>query len=223
MRRIVKTHAPKQLTAWREENKKLNHTYKDLCKTDAHHALKNKLLEEQGKLCAYTGRAIGATSSHIEHLKPRNECAEWEDVEYRNVVACFPLNGGDKSFGYGAPIKEGWWDEFLFISPLSDECERRFKFTWSGHIYPNPGDHHGAKQTIGILGLDNKGLRQLRKSRIKGFFGLGARTRSKPLSVPDAKRVLRAIDQIGSNGQLMEFCFVLKQLLPKYIAQGGGQ
>jgi uncharacterized protein (TIGR02646 family) len=217
MRRIIKTNAPQQLTAWCEANKDLNHSYKDLCKTDAHQSLKEKLLEEQGKLCAYTGRTVEAATSHIEHLKPRNECAEWEDVEYKNVVACFPLNGGDKSFGYGAPVKNGWWDAKLFISPLSDECDRRFKFTWSGRIYPNPEDHHGATKTIEVLGLDNEGLRQLRWSRIKGFFGLGTRTRSKQLSIGDAQRALRNIDRFDCNGRLMEFCFVLKQLLPKYI------
>ena len=222
MRRIVKTHPPKQLTDWCKENKDLYHTYKDLCGTAAHQALKDKLLEEQGKLCAYTGRTIMDTTCHIEHLKPQNECAEWEDVEYRNVVACFPPDGGDKSYGYGAPLKGSWWDKDLFVSPLSEDCERRFRFTWSGHIYPNPEDHHGAAKTIDVLGLDNEGLRKLRESRIKGFFGYGRRTRSKPLSKADAARALQNIDNFGGNGRLKEFCFVLKQLLPKYI-KGPGQ
>jgi len=220
MRRIVKTHAPQQLTRWGEDNRDLDHSYDVLRGTDAHEALKSKLLNEQGSLCAYTGRIIEATTSHIEHLKPQNKCVEWEDVEYRNVVACFPLNGGDKSFGYGAPVKDSWWNEPLFISPLSDACERRFKFVWSGHVHPNPEDHQGAKETIKILGLDSDGLCQLRKSRIDGFFGFGSRTRGKPLSIADAKKVLQNIDQLDCNGRLKEFCFVLKQLLPRYINKG---
>ena len=83
--------------------------------------------------------------------------------------------------------------------------------------------HPGAKETIRILGLDNNVLRQLRKSRIDGFFGFGSRTRSRPLSIADARTALANIDRFNGIGQLQEFCFVLKQLLTKYIGQGGGQ
>jgi len=223
MRRIVKTHAPQELTQWREENRRSNHSYQALKGTAAHQCLKQKLLDEQGKICAYTGRSIDETSSHIEHLKPQSQCAEWEDVEYRNVVACCPADGGDATLGYGAPAKGGWWDDAHFVSPLSADCERRFRFAWSGHVHPNPAAHHGTQETITVLALDNVALRQLRKSRIDGFFGFGARTSSKPLSVADAKTALTRIDMFDINGRLQEFCFVIKQLLPKYIEPGEGQ
>ena len=223
MKRIVKTHAPHSLKAWRLSNRGLNHTYDDIVGTEAHQDVKVKLIEEQGKLCAYTGRCISLESSHVEHLKPQNLCAEWEDVDYRNLVACFPGDGGDTSHGYGAPVKAGWWDDALFVSPLSEDCERRFRFTWSGHVYPNPDDHEGARKTIEVLGLEKGGLRQLRKSRIDGFFGFGRRTRMRPLSLSDAQMVVANIEEYDSDGGLREFCFVLKQLLPKYIQKGAGQ
>lgn len=55
MRRIRKTHPPQELAEWRDANQEFNHTYQDLLGTEAHGALKSKLLEEQGWLCAYTG------------------------------------------------------------------------------------------------------------------------------------------------------------------------
>lgn len=223
MKRIVKTNAPRELIAWCEANREHNHTYGDMLGTEAHQKLKGKLLKEQGGLCAYTGRRIEDQTSHVEHLKPQTACDEWEDVEYRNVVACFPADGGDKSHGYGAPIKGGWWNEANFVSPLAEDCERRFRFSWSGHIYPNPEDHQAAKETIDVLLLDGTALQLLRKSRIDGFFGFGSRTRVRPLSIVDAKKALSNIERVDGNGQLNEFCFVLKQLLPKYIEQGGGQ
>lgn len=221
MRRIIKTNAPPEIVTWIADNRDLNHRYKDLLGTEAHRKLKEKLLSEQGGLCAYTGRGINADSSHVEHLKPQTACAEWEDVEYRNVVACCPADGGDAAQGYGAPLKGGWWVEQEFISPLMDECERRFSFSWSGHIHPQPEEHLGARTTIQKLGLENEGLKDLRQAHIRGFFGLGARTRGRALSVPQAVTALRQIDEVDGNGRLVEFCFVLKQLLPKYIQAGG--
>ncbi|MBB6578928.1 uncharacterized protein (TIGR02646 family) [Comamonas odontotermitis] len=222
MRRIAKTHPPQELTEWRDENREVNHAYRDLLGTKAYHDLKSKLLQEQGWLCAYTGRSIDSGSSHVEHIKPQCECTEWEDVEYRNVVACFPTDGGDKSHGYGAPVKASWWDEQRFVSPLSDDCERRFHFVWSGHVHPSPDGHEGATETIKVLGLDEESLRQLRKARIDGFFGFGSRTRTRPLSIKEARAVLANIECRDNNERLQEFCFVLKQLLPKYIAQKEG-
>jgi uncharacterized protein (TIGR02646 family) len=221
MRKIVKTHPPQELSAWREANREVNHTYSDLLGTDAHGALKSKLLHEQGWLCAYTGRAIDKESSHIEHILPQSKCAEWEDVDYRNVVACFPADGGDTSHGYGAPVKANWWEEQRFVSPLALECERRFRFAWSGHVHPNPADNENATATIEVLKLDAELLRQLRKARIDGFFGFGPKTRTRPLSISDARQVLDNIERVDQQGRLQEFCFVLKQLLPKYIEPHG--
>ena len=223
MRRISKTHPPQELIAWRNENRDTNHTYPDLSGTAAHFQLKAKLLEEQGWLCAYTGRLIDSDSSHVEHIKPQCQCTEWEDVDYRNVVACFPADGGDVSYGYGAPVKASWWDEEQFISPLSADCERRFRFAWSGHVHPNPDGHECATTTIKALRLDADSLRQLRKARIDGFFGFGSRTRARPLTVIEAKTALANLDLRDNNGRLQEFCFVLRQLLPKYIERAGAK
>jgi uncharacterized protein (TIGR02646 family) len=221
MRRIVKTNAPPELIRWMDDNKTLNHAYSDLLGTAAHTRLKEKLVAEQGWLCAYTGRSITLDTSHVEHLKPQTACIGWDDVEYRNVVACFPADGGDTTYGYGAPVKAGWWVEAEFISPLMEDCERRFHFTWSGHIRPNPEDHPGARITIEKLGLDGDSLRDLRRAHIRGFFGLGPRTRGRALSVAEATVALRSIDTFNGQGRLVEFCFVLKQLLQKYVQAGG--
>jgi uncharacterized protein (TIGR02646 family) len=223
MRRIIKTHAPQELQNWCEENKEINHAYEQLWGTVAHAALKRELLEEQGLLCAYTGKAIGRDTSHVEHIKPRNVCREWEDVDYKNLVACFPADGGDVSHGFGAPMKGGWWEEAEFISPLMDGCEHHFRFAWSGHVYAFPDGHEAAAQTIDKLKLDHDELTKLRKARIDGFFGYGKRTSSRPLTIGDARTVLASIDRIDRAGSLIEYCFVLKQLLSRYIANGGTQ
>lgn len=215
MRKIRKTHPPRSLEEWKENNKEVNHKYEDL-PGNVHQELHQQLLKEQGYIDAYTGQSIHADTSHIEHLKPQNKCVEWEDVDYRNVVACFPKDGGDKSWGYGAPVKSGWWDEELFISPLNEECERRYVYKWSGIVEPFPDGNEAAKTMIEKLGLNHKNLRDLREAHIKGFFGFS--TKSKPLTTDDAKTVLENICEFNNRGELIEFCFVLRQLLPKYIS-----
>ena len=214
MRRIVKTHAPAQLTAWRRANcRGPNYGFGHLPGA-VKSALKVLLLREQGYLCAYTGRRIGDGNSHIEHLKPQHLCETGEDVDYFNVVGAFPLNGGDKAYGYGAPVKDNWWDSQFFVSPTDRYCEYRFSFSWSGKIGPAPSSHDGAKMNIDKLGLNNKGLRDLRRAAIRGFFGLGRN----PITKAEAQTLLGRVDNCDGNGCLLEYCFALKQLLPRYIA-----
>lgn len=218
MKKIRKTNPPQALREWLVVNADLDHSYRTLLGSDACAELKTQLLQEQGYLCAYTGQRIADEISHIEHLKPQNQCVDGEDVDYRNVVTCFPSSGGDISHGYGAPKKGGWWWPDQFVSPLNDDCERRFSFAWSGHVSAQPEANEAARETINVIGLDVEKLRQLRRSRIKGFFGLGTRSFAKPLLKSEAHKLLVTIEQKDGQGQFVEFCFVLKQLLPKYIA-----
>ncbi|MGL4498126.1 MAG: retron system putative HNH endonuclease [Planktothrix sp.] len=226
MKRIRKTHPPKEFLDWRQDqiNKRLECTYTVL-QGEPHRVLKNYLLREQGFICAYTGVSISQEDSHIEHIKPQTVCKEipnpgksyLEDVEYRNMLACFPQDGADKSHGYGAPIKGGWWNEELFISPCQEDCEKRFIYGWRGKVSPAQENDNAANKTIDILGLNAKRLQARRYRAIVGFFGFSRKHKTKELSKQDAKRLLTMIDKPNSEGKLREFCFVFEQLLPKYI------
>lgn len=216
MRRVRKTHPPQSLRHWIAANRELPNFNYDTLPSRVKADLKKQLLAEQGFICAYTGLGIVDTLSHIEHLKPQCECEPGEDVAYRNLLACFPRDGGDTSYGYGSPIKGDWWNEDLFISPLMDECSRRFSFAWSGRVEPNPRSHRAAGETIRRLGLGSKSLVSLRRSAIKGFFGFGMN--QERISKQEARRLLSWIDNCNANGERRPFCFVFAQLLPKYIA-----
>jgi uncharacterized protein (TIGR02646 family) len=231
MKRIRKTHAPQALSDWIKENKDLNCKYDDLVGNPAHVALKAQLLKEQGYLCAYTGKRICVDTSHIEHLKPQNKCIDLEDVDYRNVVACFPKDGGNTSLGYGATFKGGWWDESEFVSPCQEGCERRFSFGWTGKVAPTLTDDSAAIKTIQILGLNKpetesdttqnapqaeSHIQDIRRAAIRGFFGFGKN--SKELTKAQAEQILRTISSPDpSTHHLQEFCFVLEQLLHRHI------
>src|SRR5437773_9855241 len=97
-------------------------------KRNLHHAL----LREQGCLCAYTMQRIDENSSHIEHIRPESVCrAEriGSDLDYTNLVACFPRDGMRRRYRYGAQWKGDWWqnDGTEFVSPLIQNCETRFR------------------------------------------------------------------------------------------------
>ena len=82
-------------------------------------ALLKALIGEQGGLCAYTMRRIEDTASHVEHIKPQSRCrAELRgtDLDYRNLVACFPRDGMLRRCCYGAQEKRDWWKT---TAPLS--------------------------------------------------------------------------------------------------------
>lgn len=220
MRQIKKTHPPKLLRDWvKTARDELNFNYNDGLNSypEAKAELLEQLLSEQFFLYAYVGVEINGGTCHIEHLKPQNECMKGEDVDYFNLVACFPANGGDVSHGFGAPVKSKWWVEDQFVSPLSDGCERRFRFAWSGTMSPASETDTAAEETIVRIGLDCNKLRELRKRAIQGFFGFASK---KPLSIPEAERLLAKIDQPNKDGKLPPFCFVLKPLLLKYVASG---
>ncbi len=222
MKKISKTNPPRELVVWIRENEGLDQSYRALSGSTAHAALKRQLLEEQGFLCAYTGLRISGDTSHLEHIKPQHRCEALEDVDYRNILACFPADGGDVSHGFGAPMKRGWWDEHLLVSPLANECQRRFKFSWSGHVSPSPSDSEAAIRTIEVLGLDAGGLVELRRRAILAFFGFESRTGSpsRPLSLDEAQRILDRIEKRDRYGNHTPFCFVLKQLLERYVKHG---
>lgn len=231
MRRIRKTNPPQELLEWIliQQKTNLECNYQVLQGKPAHIVLKAKLLEEQGYLCAYTGIRISVDTSHVEHLKPRKECTEIEEVDYRNVVACFPKDENDNSCSFGAKLKDDWWNEKEFVSPCQEDCERRFSFNWKGTVFPTLDNDDPVRITIEKLGLNKNHnsshnaqtgeyhVHDRRHNAIKAFFGFSKNPKIAPLTKREAEILLRTIYTTDVNGHLKEFCFVLKPLLERYI------
>jgi uncharacterized protein (TIGR02646 family) len=218
MRWIKKSRPPKLLRDWIAKADQLtdfNYDYGLNSYPEAKKEVHDQLVVEQYFLCAYSGVEITSEKSHIEHLKPRNKCERGEDVDYLNLLACFPVNGGDETHGFGAPFKKGWWDPANFVCPLDKNCERRFSYSWSGKMKPAANADKPASETIKKLRLDSKGIVKYRLKAIKGFFGFVQGR--EPISLEEAAQLLSVIDRPNKSGRLTPFCFVLKQLLVVYI------
>lgn len=217
MRWIQKNNEPRPLVEWRNRYRKdVNFGY-SLMRGDHEvvNAINNSLLMEQGNLCAYTGQRIRYGSFHIEHLKAQAHCQNGEDVDYKNIVACFPGPNYPEKLEYGARKKSDWpppneWH--LFLSPLERSCETRLSFNLRGEIQANDGDET-AKQTIQRLGLDHQELTALRREAIRGAIESGPKGK---LRLSEAKKRLQLLEQ-ASGDELEPFCFVLIHALKKHI------
>lgn len=218
MKRIVKTQIPPLLAAWVAQTQNSdNKLYKDMTAV-VKDELRNRLIKEQFYLCAYTGINISDFNFHIEHIYPRNLSKinkTREDVDYFNVLACYPAAKYKDDCYFGANKKDEWWDKAKFISPLDPSCAAKFIFNWSGKISPFSGNV-AATETIKVLALDHSQLNSLRKASIDSFFGFD---RGTSITKTQARKLLVKIDE-PEGGRLRPFCFVLKQLLEKYVVGG---
>lgn len=182
-------------------------------------ALLNALIGEQGRLCAYTMRRIEEDTSHVEHIKPQSLCRtehRGTDLDYRNLVACFPRDGMSRRCRYGAQEKADWWenDGASFVSPLHPACEQRFRFDLDGTITP-VGNRQDAVATIEILALDHASLTEDRKRVIVEFiYGPNG---DSPLSPAQANQAAAVICAPDTRGHFREFCVAIRHALAEYL------
>jgi len=174
------------------------------------------LVNEQGEICAYTMRRIDTKTSHIEHIKPQSLCrneGDGGDLDYLNMVACFPRKGMISTCRYGAHKKGDWWVPELFVSPLHRSCESHFRFMPDGKISSASGDE-AAMSTVQVLGLNDAVLIEDRARAIREFiYGPSG---SEPLRMREASR-LRSQVCARSGGRFTEFCIALRDALDDHI------
>lgn len=176
------------------------------------------LICEQGALCAYSMRRIGLETAHVEHIKPESLCRDEQpgsDLDYNNLVACFPRQGMAKNYRYGAQKKGNWWEHNGrdFVSPLHPRCENLFHFDLDGNITA-VDENKQANVTIRVLCIDHPSLTEDRKRAIEEFiYGPNG---DEPLSPTKAERALTTICLLN-NGQYYEFCIAIRDAIKEYI------
>lgn len=218
MKCIRKHGAPHEYRIWRARVRRTqDEDYRQL-KNPVKGVLHRALLAEQGFICAYTMKRVFATDSHIEHIKPETRCRadqRGSDLDYENLVACFPRDGMERRYRYGAQQKDDWWAGAgaMFISPLHPTCEKSFRFGLDGNISAANGNQH-ALTTIQVLGLDHPSLSDDRK-RVIDEFVYGP-TGSDPLSAAQAQQALTGLFQRDATGCFHEFCVAIVHAVEDY-------
>lgn len=219
MKRIKKKRAPTSLTQWIQNQNGVNCTF-DNWETALKNEVKESLLDEQGYLCCYTGKRIDMDSSHIEHLKPQSlseqnrqqGIADEDDIDYRNLLAAYPkkLVERNKITGEKREIKcqfgaQARNNDELPITPLQENCERRFLFDEFGNIDPANNNDIDAETTITLLNLRHKDLIDGRKAVFDGILWNDDLTEAKVRETAE-----NAMDEDGEN-RYKQYCFVLKK------------
>lgn len=248
VRTIKKRQAPKALVQWRQQRIAANDPvaypfdYDGLRQSgNVLFAVEQGLFEEQGGICAYTGRRIHLEAGppqravfHLEHLKGQTRCrAEAAkglceagfDAHYNNLVACWPEPNQKQGTSYGAILKDDWpknaGEDGEFLSPLRADCTKRFKFDRLGEIEAAKQQDAAAEKTITKLGLGHDELIALRKEAIRG----GLNPLNRPLKLHEAEKLRTVMDKDeaalngGANVQLRPFCFALRPMLDKEISK----
>src|SRR5262245_45509034 len=177
MRHIQKKNEPQSLTEWRAAHRNDPNFGYLLIEASLRRETRRALVDEQGGLCAYTGRRIDEGSCHIEHPKAQVHCMNGEDASFSNMLACVPAPNAP-ALPYGAHKTGAWPDaaeEALFVSPLRPGREERFSFTLNGEIRASDPTDAAAMKTIDRLGLNHTLLQQFRKAAIEATLGIRGR------------------------------------------------
>jgi len=221
MKYVRKGGPPHDYSAWCQRMRGTANENYGCLQNPEKRSLHQALLREQGWLCAYTMRRIDKSSSHIEHIKPESVCRSERiglDLDYKNLLACFPLDGMGRKYRYGAQWKANWWNDngAEFVLPLSSSCESRFRFYVDGKIEP-VGNHRSAITTISVLGLDHASLTEDRKRVIEEF--VYGPTHDDPITPAQAQGAIRTICKANAAGRFHEFCVAIRDALCDHVRQ----
>lgn len=223
MRHIVKHGPPRSLTDWLKENANIP---ENLVYNKAKFPLadvRESLMAEQFHLCAYTMKRLPlkaectdqdtAYSCHVEHWLPQTRKVEGEDIDYTNMLACFPPSKAKFKCEYGAHKKGSYdpasTDAKPIISPLQAAVTTSFKYHSDGTV---EGKTVEARTTIEVLNLNAKSLINDRKAAIEGWL----EPRGKRVSASHARRVIQELSRPDANSCLEEFCKAIMEVAEQF-------
>ena len=171
MKYIQKTGSPYSYSQWRTQVAGTSKSDWREVPTAQKELILTAMIADQGGLCAYTMRRIDDGSSHVEHIKPQSRCRAdlpGSDLDYTNLLACFPRDGMKAVFRYGAQGKGNWWDKggAEFVPPLQPACEQVFRFRLDGEIEAI-GNRTEARTTIDASVLTTGALPRIESVSLK--------------------------------------------------------
>jgi len=185
--------------------------------------IRQNLLDEQAHLCAYTMKrrktkaecqsaGLDTTSScHIEHILPQDRGVQGEDIDYKNMVACFPPSRSSVACEYGAVSKKNYDPvSHPFCSPLAVNVDQNFSFDKQGYV---TGTTVRGRATVTVLNLNHQLLVDDRAAVINGF--IEPRTGHR-ITAATARALAKAVLRPDGKLCLPPFCVAASQALLAY-------
>lgn len=243
MRSLNNKTEPRELLNWKLDNRLIPENLVYNRAGFPAEAVRCALLAQQYYLCAYTLIRLKKPekcdvnhqtreSCHIEHILPqtrgelikRQRTGEivkevinftpGEDIDFHNMVACYPPSMSSTHCEFGAQYKGDYdpYDHPDFLSPLTPSIESHFTFSTNGHI---ESETEKGQETIRALQLDHTELCCWRKEVINGAIYPKGIHRD-PISAADARRLANNVLQPSPDGRLRDFCVAIHQVALKH-------
>ena len=225
MRALTKGPQPSELIRWKSDNASQPQNLKYGVASFPKDAVRKSLLIEQFHLCAYTMRRLKteaeckaggldtAASCHIEHILPQSRKVNGEDIDYKNMLACYPPGQSNTVCRYGALAKADFDpDKGDFLSPLLPNVEKHFCFRDDGKVI---GRTPTGANTIDILNLNHPTLKNDREAVIKGSLVV----KGKKISANAARRLADQVLRADSKQSLSSYCVAIAQAALRHAKQ----
>lgn len=160
MKHVVKDAEPASFTQWKRQNRTAN--WQAFSGGEIYQTLRTALIGQQAQMCCYCEIALTAhIDAHIEHLKDKDNYPQYQ-FDFANLLVSCQHNdccGHKKANGFFADM----------VTPLQHDCQSRFIYSGSGEILPTDEADQFARQTIDLLALNCKRLKDRRQSIIKAL------------------------------------------------------
>ena len=171
MKRILKAPEPADFSAWKMTDHMAHRPRWKRVPTPIKEKVHESLLREQGFICCYCEVSIALHDSHVEHFCPKKKYQRHK-LDYSNLHGSCQRELPPGEPRHCGNAKGSWFNEELLVSPLTADCENRFRFTAAGEILPRRDDDAAAKETIRRLCLDIPKLRRLRAAAVEASLDL---------------------------------------------------
>ena len=247
MRFIAKQHEPRELLQWKTENAYTPHLLRYGGGGFPMEQVRQALLAEQSHLCAYTMKPLRTPAEcvergndtrdacHIEHVRPQSRRVDGEDIDYQNMVACFPPSLNEQACEFGAKYKDDFDPvtgryiardrmtkakhevESLallgqFVAPFAQQVENHFSYSKTGEM---AGTTDNGKLTVAVLNLNHVHLVNDRRAAIKGALTPGGRR----LSAAKARALARHCLQPDGRNCATPYCLAIAAAAMAFAVQ----